>query len=306
MGVLHAVADHNPERAAEYAARFGCKAHDVDSMIADAQVDGVVVALPPEHHVEVALKALRARKHLLVEKPMALEIAGAEAIVAEAARAGVVAMTGHLLRFTPAFEALEELVASGRLGQVRYVYSTRIGLGKFFQNTDALWDIAPHDLSILLAITGEEPQEVRLEGAAMLSDAPDFAHLHMSFPSGCRSHTFISRLAPRRERKFTVIGDKAMAVVDDLESPDRKLAVYDHRIWSDDGGIRFESVDPEFLPLRDAMPLTTELGHFIDCAETGRSPKSSVAEGLAVLRVLAAGDTQKARLRRHKADTPAS
>jgi len=227
---------------------------------------------------------------------MALEVAGATAIVDTARRMGVVAMTGHVLRFHPAFEALEAMVKDGALGTIRYVYSTRVGLGKFFVQTDALWDIAPHDLSLLFAITGSTPISTHLEGVAMITDAPDFAHLHMEFASGAKSHTFISRLAPNRERKFTVIGDKAMAVFDDLEPWERKLAIYNHKIWNENGDIKFQSAEAAYVDIPQKLPLTSELEHFVTCAASGQTPRASVAEGLDVLRALAGVEDQRTRL----------
>ncbi|TIO47792.1 MAG: gfo/Idh/MocA family oxidoreductase, partial [Mesorhizobium sp.] len=119
--------------------------------------------------------------------------------------------------------------------EVRYIHSHRLGLGKFHTENDALWDLAPHDLSMILAITGTEPIEVRGEGAALLDNLSDFAHLHMRFPNGVRSHLFASRLNPYRERRLTVVGTKAMAVFDDVEPWERKLAVYRHAVWQDSG-----------------------------------------------------------------------
>ncbi|MFN6976848.1 MAG: Gfo/Idh/MocA family protein, partial [Gemmobacter sp.] len=284
LGVLAAVGDADPARRAAVAAQFGVPDMAPAAMLAEPAIDGVILALPPHRHADMALAVLRAGKHLLVEKPMSLDMAGAEAIVAAARAAGVVAMTGHLLRFHPAFEAMETLVRSGGLGRIRYVHTTRIGLGKFFQQTDALWDIAPHDLSLLLAITGEIPCRVHMEGAAMLTDAPDFAHLHLTFPSGIRSHSFISRLSPKRDRRFTVIGEGGMAVYDDLEPWDRKLAIYRHRILNEAGAIRIEGVEPDYVPLTEVMPLAAEQQHFIDCIASGAAPRASVAEGLDVLR----------------------
>ncbi len=296
LGALAAVADADEGRRSRTGAEFGVPALSPEAMLADPGIDGIILALPPHRHAQVALDVLRAGKHLLVEKPMSLDIAGAEAIVAAARAAGVVAMTGHLLRFHPAFEALEALVRAGALGRVRYIHTTRIGLGKFFQQTDALWDIAPHDLSMLLAVTRELPVRAHLEGTAVLTAAPDFAHLHLTFPSGIRSHSFISRLSPRRDRRFTVIGEAGMAVYDDLEPWDRKLAIYRHRIHQTDGAIRVEGVEPEFVPLAETLPLEAEQRHFLTCIATGAVPRADVAEGLDVLRVLAAVDGQRGRI----------
>lgn len=284
--MLAAVADADPARRAAAEAQFGCPSTDLEGLIGDPTIDGVVLALPPRLHAEVALRVIGAGKHLLVEKPMAMTVAEAEAIVTAAEAAGVVAMTGHILRFQPASEALEAAVAAGELGRVRYVHSTRLGLGKFFAETDVMWDIAPHDLSLLLAIVGEAPVRGHLEGVSGITDVPDFAHIHLAFPSGAKSHTFVSRLSPRRERRFTVIGDKAMAVLDDIEPPETKLALYRHKVWKENGGVRFESADPEYLAIADAQPLTAELQHFLSSIRDGTSPRASVREGLEVIRAL--------------------
>jgi predicted dehydrogenase len=288
LGALAAVSDADANRRGAAAARFGVPACAPEALLADPAIDGVVLALPPHRHAAMAQAVLAAGKHLLVEKPMALTVEDGAAVVAAARRAGVVAMTGHLLRFHPAFEALETRVRAGELGRIRYVHSTRLGLGKFFHQTDALWDIAPHDLAMLFAITGEAPDRVHMESAGLVSEAPDFAHLHMHFPAGVRAHCFISRLSPRRDRTFTVIGDAGTAVFDDLEPWERKLTLYRHQIRGEAGMVRLQGAEAEHVALPETPPLEAELAHFIACIRDGRRPRADVAEGLAVLRVLAA------------------
>ncbi|VVT10242.1 Gfo/Idh/MocA family oxidoreductase [Rhizobium sp. EC-SD404] len=289
LGALVAVADRNPERAAAIAEETGTVARTPAEVLADPDIDGVVLALPPQFHAENALAAIAAGKHLLVEKPIALEIADGEAIVAAARAAGVVAMTGHVLRFHPAFEGLMDLIDSGTLGEIRYIHSHRVGLGKFHPENDALWDIAPHDLSLILAITGEEPSRVSGEGTAVIDHLSDFAHLHLTFPSGLRSHVFTSRLNPYRERRLSVIGDKAMAVFDDVVPWAEKLQLYPHRVWREDGSIHFESAEPIYQPIAEGLPLTRECAHFLHCIKTGEAPRTPVSDGLAVMRILTAG-----------------
>jgi predicted dehydrogenase len=150
---------------------------------------------------------------------------------------------------TPPSRRSKALVAAGELGTVRYIHSHRVGLGKFHAENDALWDIAPHDLSLILALTGEKPISVRGVGSAMLNRLSDFAHLHLQFPGGVRSHVFTSRLNPYRERKLTVIGSKAMAVFDDVAPWNQKLAVFRHKLWEDDNGWQSEMVDPDYVDL---------------------------------------------------------
>lgn len=297
LGALAGVADRHSERAASLAAETGSTALSVEGVLADDGIDGLVLALPPEAHAENALKAIAAGRHVLVEKPIALALADGEAIVAAAENAGVVAMTGHVLRFHPAFERLMRLISEDVLGNVQYIHSHRVGLGKFHPENDALWDIAPHDLSLILAITGEEPIRVSGEGTAVVDHLSDFAHLHLTFPSGLRSHVFTSRLNPYRERRLTVVGERAMAVFDDVAPWGEKLALYRHRVWKEDGRVAFETAEPEFVAVEEGLPLTRECAHFIDCIANGSQPRTPIADGLAVMRILAAGTVRHQRPR---------
>lgn len=289
LGVLHAVSDANRPRAEGFASDQECLAIDPDELFERDDVDAIVMALPPQFHAELAIKAVRNGKDILVEKPIALTVPDAEAVVAEAAANKRILMVGHVLRFHPAFEKLKELIDAGELGEVRYIHSHRLGLGKFHTENDALWDLAPHDLSMILAITGTEPIEVRGEGAALLDHLSDFAHLHMRFPNNLRSHLFASRLNPYRERRLTVVGTKAMAVFDDVEPWERKLAVYRHAVWQDSGQWAFTNNEPAYVPVAQGMPLTRELQHFLRCIETREPPRTSGEEAITVLKILTAG-----------------
>lgn len=289
LGMLKAVADADGARAKAFATEFGVEAMNPDAVFDAAHIDAIVLALPPQFHAPNALRAIAAGKHVLVEKPMALDVADAEAIVEAGNKAGLVVMTGHVLRFHPAFESLSQMVSDGTLGAIRYIHSHRVGLGAFHAKNDALWDIAPHDLSLILALTGEEPTSVRGEGSATINHLSDFAHLHLTFPGGIRSHVFTSRLNPYRERRLTVIGQKAMAVFDDTAPWAEKLAVYDHKVWVDGADLQFESAEPRFIEVPEGMPLTRECQHFVDCITHGHPPRTPAAEGLAVIRILTAG-----------------
>ena len=289
LGALHAVSDANLARAEGFAVEHDCLAIPPHALMTRDDVDAVVMALPPQFHADAAVDAVRNGKDVLVEKPVALTVADAERSVAAAREEGRIFMTGHVLRFHPAFEKLKSLIDNGDLGEVKYLHSHRLGLGKFHTENDALWDLAPHDLSMILAITGSFPEEIRGEGAALLDHLSDFAHLHMRFPGGLRSHLFTSRLNPYRERRLTVVGTKAMAVFDDVEPWERKLAVYRHAVWQDSGHWAFTANEPAYVPVSEGMPLTRELRHFIECVETRAEPRTSGAEAIDVLRILTAG-----------------
>ncbi|MBL8577014.1 MAG: Gfo/Idh/MocA family oxidoreductase [Mesorhizobium sp.] len=289
LGALHAVADANRARAEGFASEQECLALDPDALFARDDIDAIVMALPPQFHADMAVRAVEAGKDVLVEKPIALTVADGERAVAAAKANSRVFMVGHVLRFHPAFEKLKELIDAGELGDVKYIHSHRLGLGKFHTENDALWDLAPHDLSMILAITGEPPLEVRGEGAALLDHLSDFAHVHMRFPSGIRSHLFASRLNPYRERRLTVVGTKAMAVLDDVEPWERKLAVYRHAVWQDSGHWAFTANDPTYVEVGAGMPLTRELEHFMECIRTRSEPRTGGQEAITVLRILTAG-----------------
>ncbi|MCY0148179.1 Gfo/Idh/MocA family oxidoreductase [Hoeflea sp. G2-23] len=293
LGVLYGVADRHDDRTRTLATRHDVKPLKLETVFDDPAIDAVVLALPPQYHADTAVAALEAGKHVLVEKPIALSVADARRVVeASAQNPHLVAMTGHVLRFHPAFEALEAMIARGELGAIRYIHSHRVGLGKFHAENDALWDIAPHDLSLILAITGEKPINVRGVGSAILNRLSDFAHLHLQFPGGIRSHVFTSRLNPYRERKLTVIGTKAMAVFDDVAPWNQKLAIYHHKLWEDESGWQSEMVDPEYVDIADGMPLTRECSHFIECIRTGAPSRTRVADGLAVIEILSEGSVR--------------
>ncbi|PAQ02692.1 Gfo/Idh/MocA family oxidoreductase [Mesorhizobium mediterraneum] len=289
LGALHAVSDVNPARAEGFASEQDCLAIEPEALFARKDIDAIVMALPPQFHADMAVRAVQGGKDVLVEKPIALTVTDAERSVQAAADNGRVFMVGHVLRFHPAFETLKALIDNGELGEVRYIHSHRLGLGKFHTENDALWDLAPHDLSMILAITGTEPIEVRGEGAALLDNLSDFAHLHMRFPNGLRSHLFASRLNPYRERRLTVVGTKAMAVFDDVEPWERKLAVYRHAVWQDSGQWAFTTNEPSYVAVGEGMPLTRELEHFIQCIETRAEPRTGGEEAIRVLRILTAG-----------------
>ena len=289
LGALHSVSDVNPARAEGFASEQECLAIEPDELFAREDIDAVVMALPPQFHTENAIKAVESGKDVLVEKPIALTVADAEKSVQAAQANGRIFMVGHVLRFHPAFERLKLLIDDGELGEIRYIHSHRLGLGKFHTENDALWDLAPHDLSMILAITGTEPLDVRGEGAALLDHLSDFAHLHMRFPGNLRGHLFTSRLNPYRERRLTVVGTKAMAVFDDVEPWGRKLAVYRHAVWQDSGRWAFTANEPSYVTVEQGMPLTRELEHFMSCVETRSEPRTGGEEAIRVLRILTAG-----------------
>lgn len=287
LRALVAVCDPDQARAAQLADAHGVSARSFEDVCADPAVAAVVIAAPAALHAQLATQALRAGKHVFVEKPLALQVADAEALVRLAEEQGKVLMVGHLLQYHPVFEALRELVAEGRIGRLQYVYSNRLNLGRFRREEDSLWSFAPHDLSMILSLVGEEPTEVSAVGAAYLHpEIADVTTTHMTFASGPRAHVFVSWLHPFKEQKLVVVGDGGMAVFDDGQPWEDKLLLYPHRVDWHEGLPEPVRGEPERWEVARREPLTQECAHFLQCVQDGGRPRTDGEEGLRVLRVL--------------------
>jgi UDP-2-acetamido-3-amino-2,3-dideoxy-glucuronate N-acetyltransferase len=288
LGALRAVVDPDAATAAALAETHGASVADFEAVLTDPKVSGVAIAAPAPLHHRLARRALEAGKHVFVEKPLALTLAEGEDLVELAAQTGLTLMVGHLLQYHPVFLRLRDLVAAGGLGRLRYVYSNRLSLGKIRREEDVLWSFAPHDISMVLALAGEEPDRVEAAGARMLDDRiADSASVQLGFPSGCRGHVFASWLSPFKEQKLVAIGDDAMAVFDDTQPQwEKKLAVYRGPVAWRDGVPGAVKVEPEWVEVPRGEPHKAECSHFLDCIASGSPARTDGAEGLRVLRVL--------------------
>lgn len=287
LGALACVVDQVPAAAQEMAQQYGVDAREADDVFADQSIDGIVMALPAQFHAETALKAFDSGKHVLAEKPIALSVSDASAMVEAAAAAGKVLMAGHILRYHNAFRAIMRLVEEGALGDIKYVQSHRLGFGKFHVKFDALWDLAPHDLSLLLSVVGRGPNAITALPVSVTGGQTDIAHVHFDFGQDINGHVHVSRHSPYVERRFTVIGSEAMVVWDDLE-PDwnKKVSVHKQSVLRDNEGWTFSKQEPEFIACEAGMALTDELEHFIMCIESGKAPLTDGAQGLEVVKIL--------------------
>ena len=287
LGELAAVVDPDDTVAADLATRHGVPARGVDEILGDTSIDAVVIAAPAKDHAQLALRALDAGKHVYVEKPLALHLPDAEQVVERADRLGRTLMVGHLLQYHPAFLAMRRLVDDGALGELRYLYSNRLNLGRFRREENILWSFAPHDISMVLGLVGEEPHRVSAIGATYLSSGvPDVTTTHLEFPSGPRAHVFVSWLHPFKEQRLVVVGSESMAVFDDLQPWESKLMVFEHGVEWDGATPVPVRAEGQPIPLEAAEPLKLECQHFIDRIRDGQSPATDGREGLRVLRVL--------------------
>src|SRR5438093_2918529 len=290
MGHLAAVCDPDPRARREAKASYGGvrAIARFDDLLDDPKVRAIAVASPAVLHYELARRALQGGKDGFVEKPLALRVAEAEELVERARRRKRVLMVGHILEYHPAIRKLKELVDSGELGEIHYVYSNRLNLGKVRKEENILWSFAPHDISVILLLLGAMPEWASTSGQSYLQhDIADVTMTCLAFPGKTRAHIFVSWLHPFKEQKLVVIGSRKMGVFDDV-AKEGKLKIFDKGIEWKDGEpvIRQTAESTLFFP--EMEPLHEELAHFVECVRTRRTPRTDGLNGLKVLRVLEA------------------
>lgn len=302
LGNLVAVSDIDMQKARSVGVAHDVRAISPAELFADRTIDALVLALPPQFHAKNAIEAMKSGKDVLIEKPIALDVESASKILELAKTEKRIVMVGHILRFHSAFEHVMQLVAEGALGRLRYISTSRLGFGKFHDTSDALWDLAPHDLSMIMALAGGlSPISLQFGQQNILGPGADFANLIMEFPGNIKATLSVSRLTPYFERRLTVIGSKAMAVFDDLEPWDKKLAVYDYNV--EKHGLSWSGAhsQPHYATIDTALPLTKELLHFINCVEMRETPRTDGNEAIRTLRILEEATTQQPHYRSYNA-----
>lgn len=274
---------------------------EIKPIIEDEEIKGVVISSSAVSHFPLAKEFILAGKDVLVEKPMALSEEEALEMLNLAEENGRILMVGHLLIYHPVVEKLKEMIISGELGKIYYVYTQRVNLGVIRQDENALWSFAPHDLSVILYLFGEKPITVSAHGESYLQKGiEDVVFLSLRFADGKMANIHMSWLDPHKIRKITIVGSKKMVVFDDMESSE-KLKIYDK-------GVKTVSYDTygEYLSLRFGditipsirmiEPLRIEAEHFIHCITSRTKPKTGPEEGLQIIKILiAAQKSLKAR-----------
>ncbi len=269
---------------------------DLADVLADDDVSAVVIASPAPTHARLATTVLEADRHVLVEKPLALDTHEADALVELARGRDRVLMVGHVLAYHPGLEALADRLRDGELGDVRYLYAQRLNLGRVRREESALWSLGSHDVSALLQLVGRAPERVSAHGRAFLApEVEDVVFVHLEFPGGVIGHVHLSWLDPHKVRRLTLVGSRKMAVLDDMETTE-KLRIYDRGVDRPEGWDSYgEAISLRFgdivIPRLDmAEPLRLECRHFLECVRSGQPPRTDGREGAAVVRILAAAE----------------
>ena len=270
---------------------------DYDELLNDPALDAIALATSVPTHHALGMRALAAGKHVFVEKPLAGSAADARELVDAAERADRRLMVGHLLLFHPALRAVRDLIRSGELGDIYYLYGNRVNLGVVRADENALWSLGAHDVAVLLDLVGERPSEAQARGECYVRpNVEDVVFGYLKFASGTVAHLHLSWLDPHKTRKLTVVGSQKMVVFDDMET-DRKVTIYDKSVslprstdsYGEYVSVRFGDISIPRIP--NDEPLRLECQEFVDAIEQARTPRCSGQEGLAVVEVLEAMQT---------------
>ncbi len=263
----------------EYTASF-------NDILRNESIAAVAIATPAVTHFDLVSRSLEAGKDVFIEKPLALTCQQGEQLAELSVKNGRILMVGHILQYHPAVIRLKELVAQGELGKLEYIYSNRLNIGKLRTEENILWSFAPHDISVILSIVGDEPDSIDVFGGVYLTPGVhDITVTNLAFKNGVRGHIFVSWLHPYKEQKLIVVGSKAMAVFDDLI--EEKLRIYPHSIDWVNGKIPVvQKAQYHAVAIDKKEPLKEQMLHFLDCISSRCQPRTDVQEGLRVLRVL--------------------
>jgi predicted dehydrogenase len=271
---------------------------DYDHMLNGVGLDAVVVAAPVKHHYSLAKASLLAGKHTLIEKPMASSSAQCEELIEIAEHNGLVLMVGHTFLYSAPVRKIVEIVQAGDIGEIRYINSRRLNLGLFQKDINVAWDLAPHDISIILHILEEFPLVVNCQGNAHVTPGiEDVTNISLSFRHKRFATIQSSWLEPRKIREMTIVGTRRMIVYDDLETHE-KIRIYDTRVERPPHHDTFADFHysyhygDSYIPyIKQEEPLKAECQHFLDCIEKGTKPLTSGREGLELVTILEAAST---------------
>jgi predicted dehydrogenase len=295
LGALNTVCDSSPEVLSKIGSQYPNvqKETSLETVLANKDIQGVVISSPAVFHYSMVKQALLAGKDVFVEKPITSKSSEAGELVELAEKRKRILMVGHLMLYHPAIHTLKRHIQSGDLGEIYYLYSTRVNLGQVRSDESALWRLVPHDISLFLYLLDAAPEVVSAQGISYVQPhLEDVVFITLQFPGKVLAHIHASWLDPHKIRQLTVVGSKKMAVFDDMD-PEHKLRIYDQGVVDDydklaspSGALALRS-EGVFLPkVNPAEPLSLECRHFLECIKNRAKPLSDGKQGLEVVRIL--------------------
>jgi len=289
LGVLYAVCDENKELADKFADLYKVDNLNFNEIINNESIQGVVIAAPAVLHAQLAIKALSAKKHVYVEKPLSLNIHDSNEMIKTSFDNNVQLMVGHLLQYHPIFIKLLELVNLGKFGNILSISSNRMSFGKVRSEEDVIWSFAPHDISMILALAQRTPSSVVAESSYLLrKNVADSAKIYLKFGNSFNADISVSWINPFKEHKLVLVGELGMAVFDDTLDWEKKLAITNYDLNQNDSGITIEKSESNYIKVNQSEPLKNECAHFVEVVNEKKMPRTNASEGLEVVKVLSA------------------
>ncbi len=291
---LYGICDENPDTVEKHGSLYPqAKATtEYHELLNDPNIEAIALATPSPTHFQLVRESLEAGKHVFVEKPMSLTVEDAQTLVTLSEQRKRVLMVGHLLEYHPAVDVLKTLICDGELGDIYYIYSHRLNLGVVRLEENALWSLAPHDISVVLYLLEQEPTHVTAVGQSYLNPGvEDVVFANLRFGNEHTAQIHVSWLDPHKERKLVIVGSKRMAVFDDMH-PSEKVRVFDKSANVKVGSADFvETITVRHGEIRSLIvpnqePLLNETQHFADCVLEGKTPRSDAHDGLRVVKIL--------------------
>ena len=293
LGALSCVHDAIEERGVSFASQFDSCYRTLEAILEDPNINGIMIASNASTHKDLAIKALQAGKQVFIEKPMALTLADAQVIADTVDKTDNQVMVGHLIRYHPAFQTLQQQITSGAVGKVKHIQANRLAMGRIRNTESVLFDLCPHDLSLILTLADGLPENVICHGVSHISEnVVDILSTALGFANGVSAHMQTSWLSPYKEHRLTVTGENGSLVFDDTKPWTEKLVLYQDQITQTGDLFLIERASPLALSVPESEPLKDEVSAFIRLCDEGLLPPTNVHEALNVQKVLEAMQTQ--------------
>ena len=293
LGVLACVCDAHRDRAISFSQKFSCPAFSFDQILNDNTLNGVIIATDANTHEKLACEALNARKHVYVEKPLALSMSSALSIKQCAINTNKQVMVGHLLQYHPAYVELKNFVNDGFIGELQHIQATRLAMGRIKKSESALFDLCPHDISQILGIVREVPTSINCRNATHVEHSDgDIIFTSLKFPNGVTAIMHSSWYSPYKEHRLVVTGSLGSIIFDDTKPSQQKLTFFRDSIIIEGDAIKVDRAEPEHLPFCTGEPLKNEISAFIEVCKNGHPAITDIEEGLKVQQILSEMKTQ--------------
>ena len=287
LGVLAAVCDNNQQHAEAFSKQFSCPAFSLEKILQDDSISGVLVVTNANWHQKLACAVLEAGKHVYIEKPLALTMESALLIKQAAIKSNRQVMVGHLLQYHPAYTELKQQVNNGIIGDIQHIQANRLSMGRIRKTESAIYDLCPHDLSLILGLVKTMPRSINCASASHVThNGGDIIVTSFKFPGDITAVMHTSWYSPYKEHRLVVTGTKGSMMFDDTKPSDQKLTFYQDKILDSDDAVRIERAEPVFLPIQQGEPLRNEVKAFIDVCKTNSPAITDVEEALKIQSIL--------------------